>query len=48
MTSRSHTTEDISQYFEKSKAELKTAHDSMIQKIKEDIAASKRRALSKV
>lgn len=42
------TNEDISRYFEKSTAELKATHDSMIQKIKEDIAVSKRKALSKV
>ncbi len=38
---------DISTYFEKSKADLKTEHESMIKKIKEEIAASKRKALSK-
>lgn len=35
-------------YFEKSKAHLKSERDSMVQKIKDDIAASKRKAMSKV
>jgi hypothetical protein len=39
---------DISNHVEKSKAELKAEHDSMVQKIKEEVAASKRKALSKV
>jgi hypothetical protein len=39
---------DISNHFEKSKEELKAEHDSMVQKIKEEVAASKRKALSKV
>ncbi|HEX7033790.1 MAG TPA: hypothetical protein VF172_12400 [Nitrososphaera sp.] len=34
-------------YFERAKAALKSERDSMIQKIKEEIAASKRKALSK-
>jgi hypothetical protein len=41
-------TEDISSYFEKSKTQLKAEHDSMVEKIKGDIAASKRKALSKI
>jgi hypothetical protein len=40
-------TSDISAHFEKSKADLKAEHDLMIQKIKDEIAASKRKALSK-
>jgi hypothetical protein len=34
-------------YFEKSKAQLKAERDSMVQKLKDDIAASKRKAMSK-
>lgn len=41
-------TDDISGYFEKAKTQLKSEHDSMVQRIKEEIAASKRKALSKV
>jgi len=41
-------TDDISGYFEKAKAQLKSEHESMAQRIKEEIAASKRKALSKV
>lgn len=41
-------TDDISGYFEKAKAQLKSEHDSMAQSIKEEVAASKRKALSKV
>jgi hypothetical protein len=41
-------TDDISGYFEKAKAQLKSEHESMAQKIKEEVAASKRKALSKV
>ena len=41
-------TDDISSHFEKAKVQLKSEHESMVQKIKEEIAASKRRALSKV
>jgi hypothetical protein len=39
---------DISTHFEKAKAQLKSEHESMTQKIKEEVAASKRKALSKV
>ena len=39
---------DISNHFEKSKAELKAEHDSMVQKVKDDVSASRRKALSKV
>ena len=38
----------ISGYFETAKAQLKAERDSMAQKIKEDVAASKRKALTKV
>ena len=41
-------TDDISGYFEKAKAELKSEHDSMVQKIKEEINASRRKTLSKI
>ncbi|HWS20295.1 MAG TPA: hypothetical protein VN239_06370 [Nitrososphaera sp.] len=41
-------TEEILSYFEKAKAQLKSEHDSMVQRIKDDIAASKRKTLSKV
>jgi hypothetical protein len=41
-------TEEISSYFEKAKTQLKVEHDSMVEKIKDDIAASKRKALSKI
>lgn len=40
--------DDISGYFEKAKALLKSEHDSMTQVIKEEVAAAKRKALSKV
>lgn len=39
-------TDDISSHFEKAKAELKAERDSMAQKIKEEVAQSKRKALS--
>ena len=41
-------TEEISSYFEKAETQLKAEHNSMIEKIKDDIAASKRKALSKI
>jgi hypothetical protein len=41
-------TDDISGHFEKAKAQLKSEHDSMIQQIKEEVAAGKRKALSKI
>jgi hypothetical protein len=41
-------TDEISNYFEKAKAQLKAEHDSMVEKIRDDIAASKRKALSKI
>lgn len=39
---------DISNHFEKAKAKLQSERDSMAQRIKEEIAQSKRKALSKV
>lgn len=42
------TTVDISAHFEKAKARLSDEHDSMVQKIKEEVNASRRKALSKV
>ena len=41
-------TEEISSYFEKAKTQLKAEHDSMVEKIKNDISVSKRKALSKI
>jgi hypothetical protein len=42
-------TQDIlSSHFEKARAVLKSEHDSMVQKIKEEISKSKQRALSKI
>jgi hypothetical protein len=41
-------TEEISNYFGKASAQLKAEHDSMVEKIKNDIAVSKRNALSKI
>jgi len=41
-------TDDISGYFEKAKTQLKSEHDSMVQKIKEEINASRRKTLSKI
>jgi hypothetical protein len=41
-------TEEISNYFGRAKAQLKAEHDSMVEKIKDEIAASKRKALSKI
>jgi hypothetical protein len=41
------TAETISSYFEKAKVQLKADRDSIVQKIKEDISAAKRKAVSK-
>jgi hypothetical protein len=41
-------TDEISNYLEKAKAQLKAEHDSTVEKIRDDIAASKRKALSKI
>jgi hypothetical protein len=41
-------TDEISGYFEKAKAQLKAEHDSMMEKIRDDVAASKRKALAKI
>jgi hypothetical protein len=38
----------ISSHFENARAVLKSEHDSMVQKIKEEISKSKQRALSKI
>jgi hypothetical protein len=40
--------DEISSYFEKAKAQLKAEHDSMMEKIGDDVAASKRKALAKI
>ena len=48
MTSSSSSSDTISGYFERAKAQLKAEHDSMAQKVKEDVAASKRKALGKI
>lgn len=39
---------DISSHFEKAKAQLKSERDSLEQTVKEEIAQSRRKALSKV
>jgi hypothetical protein len=44
MTSSADT---ISSYYERAKVQLKADRDSIIQKIKDDIGAAKRRAISK-
>jgi hypothetical protein len=41
-------TDEISSYFEKAKSQLKIEHDSMVEKIRDNIAKSKRNTLSKV
>lgn len=41
-------TDEISSYFEKAKTQLKIEHDSMVEKIKDDIVACRRKALSKI
>ncbi len=41
-------TDEISGYFEKAKTQLKSEHDSMAQRIKEEVDASRRKTLSKV
>jgi hypothetical protein len=41
-------TDEIPRYFEDAKSRLKAERDSMVQKLQEDIAASRRNALSKV
>jgi len=38
----------ISSHFEKARAMLKSEHDLMIQKVKEEISQSKQRTLSKI
>ena len=39
---------DISGHVEKAKAQLKTERDSLVQTVKEEISANKRKALTKV
>lgn len=39
---------DISNHFEKAKVELKAERDSMVQKVKDEVSQSKRKALSRV
>ncbi len=39
---------EVSERFEKVKAELKVERDSMAQKVKDEVAQSKRKALSRV
>ncbi|HZC88678.1 MAG TPA: hypothetical protein VE199_03590 [Nitrososphaera sp.] len=41
------TTDEISGYFENAKTQLKADRDAMVQKIKDEISASKNRALSR-
>jgi hypothetical protein len=41
-------TDKISSYFENAKTPLKAEHNSMVEKIKGDIVACKRKALSKI
>lgn len=41
-------TGDISTYFEKAKDELKSEHESMVRQIREEVNASKRKALAKI
>jgi hypothetical protein len=38
----------IANYFDKARTVLKTEHDSMVQKVKEDISQSKKKAMSKI
>ncbi|HZC20346.1 MAG TPA: hypothetical protein VE223_01760 [Nitrososphaeraceae archaeon] len=38
----------IASHFEKARARLKTEHDSLVQKIKEEIQQSKKKTLSKI
>ncbi|HEX9677878.1 hypothetical protein [Nitrososphaera sp.] len=42
------TTIDVSSLFEKARSTLQNEHDSMVQKIKEEVDTSKRKTLSKV
>jgi hypothetical protein len=38
----------ISEYFKKSKQNLQSEHDSMVENVKKDISSSKKKALSNV
>jgi hypothetical protein len=40
-------TDSISSYYEKAKVQLKADRDSIVQKIKDEISAAKRKAISK-
>jgi hypothetical protein len=40
-------TDTISSYYETAKVQLKADRDSIVQKIKDDISAAKRKAISK-
>lgn len=48
MTTTTTTSADtISSYYEKAKVQLKADRDSIVQKIKDDISAAKRKAISR-
>jgi hypothetical protein len=47
MTSSAASADTISSYYEKARVQLKADRDSIIQKIKDDIGAAKRKAISK-
>lgn len=47
-TSTTTNSSNVSERFEKAKSDLASERDSMIQKIKDDIAQSKRKALARV
>ncbi|HEX2013878.1 MAG TPA: hypothetical protein VLA68_01500 [Nitrososphaera sp.] len=42
------TSGEISGHFDQAKSQLKSEHDSMVQKVKEEVSASKKKALAKV
>jgi hypothetical protein len=44
----SSSSDTISGYFERAKAQLKAEHDKMEQKVKEHVASSKLKALGKI
>jgi hypothetical protein len=44
----SNNNSNMSSHFERAKAQLQAERDSMVQKVKDEIAQSKRKALSKV
>ncbi|MEO9321707.1 MAG: hypothetical protein ABI361_13655 [Nitrososphaera sp.] len=47
MSKQNTAADEISAYFEKAKAALKSERDSMVQEIKDGISSSKTKALSK-